>query len=1141
MAKKKTPGKRKRTLSLTEAKNAIRGSKNPSAVLAGQLASLPISSQRRLLTWAEKVQFGKRVPASSAFPRSVKDIGLLSDKDKSSPDDVIGLLAARIELHRQTITTFVIAREEFAAAYARSDFSACEAILAQIEAKYGFSLWHSKLRIAVLALSQGLEAQKAYVEDQIQKIGRSPYASILHYVSQRNEESTSAPRFISRVRAVIAKAELPKSQAAHYRYHLAYDLPTGDDERRWLLQHQLQISIIDAYELFVTATISQFSVNQTSLSASMIAAIDVIGGVSDPRIAKIQFLLGLNSSDALQTRNLDADVALISREPLVDRGSTPWSFDDPRSLQIEAIHRSMVDCPPEAQDSIRNDCLRYLVLARTDETEAKNATEEVWKRCLNVGPMTGMDAVFQWADDGFSDQAPQSSTKNLRAALFSRYLDPWDLPWIEGEAADRYHEALVHRYPDSLVVDFTRWFAKGGEFPPGIPDDSPLTHFARARRAYEAQTFDLAISHATVLESSAAFRIDGIRWKCGSLIGKGARNEAIQYAADCLVRAPNLYPVLPIEALLQGKKWKELRPFAREIGLAVLLDFYFRRTGDSETNSFRRWAAEDFVYANKADRPSLLNTDLLSNDSQTTKYFLAEVCVPEVLDLMDSFPSSRSVQEERREICALLVKLDPDHTETYRDEITKITTLLKLDEGVRLLDQSRIFVDREGVLRWSEQELKEQFNRYRSLHEANIGFDMEEFISALRRFVKTQEAFPEQFLVLQRGETDKLLFELITSLRDNFLLSPTHGLDAFLSMRVRHGTLSGMLRGPLEQNHVINQQSAGGKYERDKHWARTLSSATESEVENVELAFLRFSEGFDQAIEDLKSRLQIRRKDRPVGLIEIPLGALHVHTLREQISKDASLEEFVATCMEIFWLLLEESLQAVQRYISTGFRSEVERLFDKLLFDLTAAIEPPERTAIFAGVHRARESAQGAMESVKTWFQHSPETRKAYPIDQAVDVGLEMVRITYRNFAPIIKKQFESITPVVIESVTAIGDVVFTVLDNVYRHSGLLANPKVNISAHLEGDDYIKMTIESEVSTNVDRNTINSRLANVSERIERGEYKTAAVSAEGGTGLLKLKRVLDPYGLRSDALTYGFTESGWFRVEAMFRLLREKA
>jgi hypothetical protein len=61
-----------------------------------------------------------------------------------------------------------------------------------------------------------------------------------------------------------------------------------------------------------------------------------------------------------------------------------------------------------------------------------------------------------------------------------------------------------------------------------------------------------------------------------------------------------------------------------------------------------------------------------------------------------------------------------------------------------------------------------------------------------------------------------------------FLTNPDHGLDCYLSMRIRHGTLAGQLRTPLEVEHLITQRRAPRTNIRQTSTGRSRSSSIAS-------------------------------------------------------------------------------------------------------------------------------------------------------------------------------------------------------------------------------------------------------------------------------------------------------------------------
>src|SRR5581483_12320166 len=267
------------------------------------------ANQRQLLQWAEAVRFGLRGPVGTPFPDTLSDIARLADDDEGSFEDEVRLLAARLRVHSERMARFIHQRQRLDAALTRSDFAESLQRLAEIESTFGTSIWLMKLKIAVVAYSSGLEAQKTMANDFVARRGRSPVSSIVKFVSQRNEESTSAARYISRMKDVLDRAKLQESTRVHYNYHLTYRVPTDEKSLRWLLLHQSQVSLIDAYEALVSAAIVIAA--QRSTSKVVLDLLKDLFDLGDSRLSKLLFIEGRVGDGALKTRRLDLDHALL--------------------------------------------------------------------------------------------------------------------------------------------------------------------------------------------------------------------------------------------------------------------------------------------------------------------------------------------------------------------------------------------------------------------------------------------------------------------------------------------------------------------------------------------------------------------------------------------------------------------------------------------------------------------------------------------------------------------------------------------------------------------------------------------------------------------------------------------------------------
>lgn len=1085
------------------------------------------------LHWAETAKFRGHAALAPAFPRSVKSLLARAPASAGELSDEIFLLLSRFTLYKQKLSSFVELRLAVADAIQRSDYVRALKLLDDVQTAFGYSAWLIEIRIAVTALKDGLEAQKA-VSEGIRKIcGKTMISTVAHYTSQRNEPSTEATRFIVRVTGVLNRAKLQSNARTYYEYHLARITPTSAEKIQALLLMEATSSLIDSYEAMVSILLHSAAEHRLQFPVEIGSTHPVFGELHEPRLIKLRYFLGQSNGTTLRKRATCIDDELLTGSAKVHND---FDFDDFRSIVLSAMGADTSHL--SGRGSLIREWGDALTSAHTDVERTQAVANMFDKWSYNLAAWPAALSIGQVLKDMIDGEVPFTFRRQFLALLSNPYADPWDLPVLGDEYRQPYLTLLRGQLGPSLCLEFCEWLLGGeeGSSLSSLADRWRL--FGVAFRQLRAGEFEEVLDTTVRLNEDPALHLVAVRWHCHALLRLGRFREAIRFAGQLIVRNGAYQDLLPIAEMLAGKTWTELRPFATEIELAVLLDHFWRQTGKSEIDSFRRYAAEDYLESRDTDRPSQLDIVCGDLDPKTLTYFFNNVCVPEVLDLMMAFPSSRSVLEERRAIYGQLATLDSVNVEEYRQGIAGISHSLMIDEGVRQLDRSRLFVNRDGVVRWAERDLKESFDRYRSLLAAGIGFDPDAFAGALRKFVATQEAIPEELLALTNGEADDLMLRIVSDVRDNFLLSPTHGLDAFLSMRVRHGTLSGMLRGPLEKNMIINQRVGGTtRYERSSFWSQVLPEAHPNHIRDIEAAIEEFSEGFDTAIDNLRDRLQVRRKEQPLGLFDITLTKVHVILLRSEIKPETRLEDFVRSAIEVLWVLLDRSLQSIQAHIGQDFRQAVGLLFRRLESQIQVATADTNHWQINRAVHQALTEVQGVIDSIRNWFQRDPGNKLMHPLGHAIDVAIEVARTTYRSFEPQVHKSIASDDEVLVGSVSLLGDILFIALDNVHRRSGIEKGGRVLVEVSKRDSSSIVLVVESEVAANFDYAAGRKRLDKIREQMQAEAFRTATVAGEGGTGLLKIKSLVDPDAERPDAVTFDFAANGSFRLEVVLSVL----
>ena len=194
------------------------------------------------------------------------------------------------------------------------------------------------------------------------------------------------------------------------------------------------------------------------------------------------------------------------------------------------------------------------------------------------------------------------------------------------------------------------------------------------------------------------------------------------------------------------------------------------------------------------------------------------------------------------------------------------------------------------------------------------------------------ESKTRTWLATQRKEAAGLFESLIESVKAEFLHNSDHGLDAYLSMRVRHGSLAGHLRGPLEKLCLIVSRN-------DDKYIDNAALATELAIEEEDrkslfACFADFSRRYDGIIDDLiKNRLQIRTIKKPDGMFGWPVDHMSTATniIRRQVKSDTTFEEFMLllTATALTFVLHQVS-HHVRDFILVDVKAKVETSFEEL-------------------------------------------------------------------------------------------------------------------------------------------------------------------------------------------------------------------
>jgi hypothetical protein len=1091
---------------ILDEKNRIRGvidsakapifqpnSERPEVKFPRELSSVLTQSREKLkgkeaaefISWVDR-QLRAQLPylRSAAVDSSLNDT-VATRKSKSFTDEltwVMRLISAR----SKEIQEFRLLADSVENLALTKQFVSTKGVLNQVAKQFGRSIWWADASISIAAEEGGLDAQKA-VAAQIRKADRNGIVGyIAAYLSVRAEPASLLNTFSTDTRDRANRIANPALRD-YICFRLLWDARFSQSQLANVLLIAQSLSIVDLYEAFID--VLQHAI-ATSLTPELLSflrmAIAELHSIGDFRLTKIALFIGLHPSSGIGARPLRGTQLLLTGD--VRRGSRAAIrelSESPRGF------RTAIVCAAALGDS---------------HIKMRSAGNTVWSETIR-----DIANLYHFGDD-FSIRL-QSLEKALINRTFSRSLKACchelraNLSQDSGERRKNHVLALLNNYfadPEENEHYLHRNIAP----PAATSTASRIFQVLVACRDAAAVADISALRDLDQQSESLGFRplrIYSRRSYISALFDAGDLTEGLRVTASAFFNLKMPTSLIPLDGSFTALRWRQMKPQSSNIVLPIVLDLCWRLTGNDQVLSNLRYSYDAMLAASGAGNPCELEVSREISLEQLI-YFLRFVCVPQVIDMSLHIKSSRQTNELRRDICTRLSELDPTNSEEYSTETFAITRSLALQEGLQAIDSSRVYVDTAAITSFAMRELDSNLSRYQSLLTA--GVVPSETIEDVLKELNTPGGAPVKFLKIPESDADIVLLDLITTLRQRFLLDPNHGLDSYLSKRVRHHSMSGYLRGAIEnENLITTRDSLTGRYVANKHWPERIDGITPPENAQLQNALSKFGEDFDKELTVLRSeKLRIWGRENPTGLFQIPISAPIYHLIRSVVGAGVPMDVFCNVCYTIFWSSLDPSLSAAKRALEVEAYNAIASAFHKLKNSLRSIFKDSKRySTISSSIQAASEEFNRKVHSVAEWFNR-PESKishQTYALDRALDICLEAAQHSLKPFAP---KIVSHVLPS--QSISSLGlvhlaDIILTLLGNVRAHAASAEPPHVELNVSIAEGDVLSVRMESTIGRKACRAEALARVERIRAEIRDGTY-IEKIRGEGNSGLIKL-------------------------------------
>jgi hypothetical protein len=1055
--------------------------------------------------------------------------------------------------HVHIIREFLKQKSLIEEAFLRGDAEAVATLLKHTEGQFGVSLWLAETTINYLQTFKSYNQQREFTDAITVIQGTHPLIRYLvSWMSSRSSQNT-APRdfynlldevvprengFATLTHIILGDTRIDSSEMAARAITFTDMFPVVD-------RYLLMMSIVQAYAASLAQGDSDLDIMRSELQYLSETIIDspeerffVVIGAAEKRLLS-PGLLGI--FDLYAGGKYAA--AMDEAQRLLDRTSSVEAL----LVALKSARKLRLDITPfsnaPASSPIRkiSEDLKKIVNYGQDAREAHNRLSKIVLSNSNTSWAASLALVIERYQR--DDRAFGLNTREVYFAFRAMHESPrLSIAFQTLGSGGRYLELLHTNESDSVsvqlasaVLNNSNWEDEGA-LPPGrIAKNQALTEL-RIGEAGKATT----ILRSLYEGSEPSVRAELGQALVESLLRCSELQECCSVSLELFHISESFSVVLPLDRILNAiitaqRNGKLSVDFFGSLPAVLIFDIYSRYVSPRHDPD-RADAFKDFLVANKLRYAS----DLVNgSDRFYLPYlvqFLKHVCVPEVLDQSLALASTRAVEDERAKILVLLSELTAAEGKPPASELLEELSTIKTRQVVRdttlRLDQSKVYVNVDGIKKAVSGQLREMWNRYKLLASQQDATGLADLQKVLQAALGERVTLLSLTLPLTEG--NNLFKRILSEVLELFSLSKEFGLDANLSTNIRHGFVMREIRGPLVARHLVtNKESSDSSYQRNQYWEERLTDLTRNELDAVTNSLATFSEKIDAQIEYLnRSLIRIRSEQAPEGLFDFSVDSFNLQLLKRRCDNAEDYDEFLDLILEFLWAKTNKALESLRSMLFTVTLTNLQSAVEDLQGDLGKHQDSNEISALTSATNLVRPDLRSAIERVASWFTLSGNNEyQDYDLRISFEAGLATVKSYYSHLT--IVSKFDSGTLIMAGRTLPFFARLFSILlDNSAFHSGLTSGTLLLQASSECEDGVLYLSVRNNLASAVDLERVRQRTALVNADFGR-EGASKYIREEGGSGYPKIWKILAHDLGGEHALNVSLTSEGEFLVDIM--------
>ncbi|HHA2503892.1 TPA: hypothetical protein ACOENT_002129 [Stenotrophomonas maltophilia] len=1100
------------------------------------------------------------------FPRTYKDMfEVQAAGAPAGPVNEVIWAISRCVLHSAEISQYVADRNNFESSLLLSKFDTAATILVEHEQRCGVSLW---LAQAWLTLGDNAPlAERQRVQEQFDATApKSISAFLIHYLSRR-AESRGAKRFLKD--EVLAKLNDVSDVFRKYAASRVSDVSTANpSELSAYLFFEAQASVIDHYEALIVTL--QDMAGADRLPASVSTALEkpftlLYRRIRDRRVEPLALAFGcvvkteVDARARFRAEIFDSYFQSRNEEVLRNGAIFLTQHDATDAAMLTLVARAAVRSSREvsglsaAQAAL---CASLISVLRLDEHSYGEATSIFSNADIHYGHSWALYLRGVVLSSLQQESAVPVVDQVRGIVVYDPWLSPLSLACVKPLSLKLAVAAQVESgiYANTLEAVSLLYFGKdSGSAVAKISNRRRLSYLAhnlmRTGRSLDAIENLVALMKGAPVD--ARYRITTALAMAKAIAGNV--QEAIELLVDAHILNPEVPTSLPLDLVVSGLKEAEDWPTTIDVPLSFEL---FNAFSSDARLAELRFSFERFQEHKNISGPADVVDVLGPENRARAVLYLDRVWTPEVMRQTLLYNGTEDIVEARINVCRQLASIDPKNATRYLDEIRDRVKQQEISKGTSLLEQSKVYVDIAAIKRSLKSKIGGQYARYK----ANAGAISDSSHAVVERIADALMDIPmTESISISRTlssvhlvdeaetETDNQFESIFTEVTHEFLRGD-HGLNAYLSTRVRHGVLANTLRKPLTDDRLISTRNPTGQgYKRNKHWDDKFEFYDSATKDLVATALATFSSEFDRILHELRDeRLQIAishgvkdvRQDQKAAFI-YRSSNLERRFMQRYAIRSRSMDEFIDVCIDNLWEKTDENLLVVRELLDNTIKPAFNHAFEQLTDSIHGLPYSQPIGDLRNAIARARTQLRMKLDEVSLWFHRSQVyDRQDYQPNLPVDIAQNMIAKTASESSQVPRVQvgsYEGGVRLPGRTLDGMVDAFYVVLSNAVEHSGL-DGEALNVSVTFDiSQTRYSARIVSSLAESVPSPAQRENVSSIRDSLSKSDSLRLA-QVEGGSGLRKLWRSINSPFYGDPRLDFGFSDDNCFYVEISYNI-----